>query len=157
MIGDVIKIDAKHYKTSRNILPMLHPFLQNTARVVLAVGGESGCGKSVTAVCLRDLLAETGIKAAIIHLDDYFVYPPATNHQRRLEDIRRVGMQEVRMDLLQAHVDAFRAGQLFLDKPLSNYQTNEIEAERLDTSDARVLIVEGTYSLALQSVDCRIF
>ncbi len=61
------------------------------------------------------------------------------------------------MDILQEHVDAFRAGGEFLRKPLSNYHTNEITEEMLDISGTRVLIVEGTYSLALQSADCRIF
>lgn len=157
MIGDVINAEQRHYETARKVLLLLAPLLQRGSRLVLAVGGESGSGKSVTAVCLRDLLAETGLQAVILHLDDYFVFPPATNHRRRLEDIGRVGMQEVRMDLLQDHVDAFRAGGEFLRKPLSNYHTNEITEEMLDISGTRVLIVEGTYSLALQSADCRIF
>lgn len=157
MIGDVINAEQRHYETARKVLLLLAPLLRRGGRLVLAVGGESGSGKSVTAVCLRDLLAETGLQAVILHLDDYFVFPPATNHRRRLEDIGRVGMQEVRMDLLQEHVDAFRAGGKSLIKPLSNYHTNEILEETLDLADARVIIVEGTYSLALQSADCRIF
>lgn len=157
MIGDVIKAEQRHYDTAQKVLVLLQPLLRRGGRLVLAVGGESGSGKSVTAVCLRDLLAESGLTAAILHLDDYFVLPPATNHQRRLEDIGRVGMQEVHMDILQEHVDAFRAGGEFLRKPLSNYHTNEITEEMLDISGTRVLIVEGTYSLALQSADCRIF
>jgi len=157
MIGDVINAEQRHYETARKVLLLLAPLLRRGGRLVLAVGGESGSGKSVTAVCLRDLLTETGLQTVILHLDDYFVFPPATNHQRRLEDIARVGMQEVRMDLLQDHVDMFRAGGKSLIKPLSNYHTNEITEETLDISETRVLIVEGTYSLALQSADCLIF
>lgn len=157
MTGDVINAEKRHYDTARSLLPLLEPLLRRGGRAVLAVGGESGSGKSVTAVCLRDLLLEADLKTAILHLDDYFAYPPATNHRRRLEDIGRVGMQEVRMELLQAHVDAFRAGATLLKKPLSDYQADRITEEELDLSDTRILIVEGTYSPALQSLDCRIF
>lgn len=157
MIGDVIRIDEKHYETSRQIMPLLDPLLRLGTRMAIAVGGESGCGKSVTAICLRDLLREQGVRAVILHLDDYFVYPPATNHRRREEDIQRVGMQEVHLALLQEHVLAFKAGARSILKPLSNYHTDTIEHETLDTHAAQVLLVEGTYSLALQAVDCKIF
>ncbi|MEQ1746919.1 MAG: hypothetical protein ABMA02_15910 [Saprospiraceae bacterium] len=157
MIGDVIKAEKKHYETSREILSLIGSNLRQPNRAVLAVGGESGCGKSVTAVCLQELLAETGTRALILHLDDYFAYPPATNHRRRLDDIGRVGLNEVRMSLLQAHIDAFRAGASAITKPLSDYHTDQIVEETLYLSDIRVLIVEGTYSLALKSVDYRIF
>jgi uridine kinase len=162
MIGDVITIRPEYTTTAETLYSLvrsrlvthLHP---TTQRCVVLIGGESGSGKSVTAVCLAKVFEANNHTSSILHLDDYFALPPASNHAQRVADISQVGPQEVRLAVLQQHVDAFTHGANFVRKPLSHYKENIITEETLDWRGVRVLIVEGTYSLMLRNADFRIF
>jgi len=65
--------------------------LPREGRVVIAVAGESGSGKSTTASSLGRELSTRGVSTGLIHQDDYFLRPPRTNHEYRLLDLRHVG------------------------------------------------------------------
>ena len=130
--------------------------IPRTARTVIAVAGESGSGKSVTATDLASALNDAGIRTAIIHQDNYFVRPPRTNHEFRLTDLSSVGPQEVQMDLIQEQMRAVRAGEI-VSAPIVDYAGNRFLSELLDFSAADVLVVEGTYALRLDGVDIAVF
>jgi uridine kinase len=121
------------------------------------VAGESGSGKSETATAIAGALAAQGIDSVIFQQDDYFVYPPKSNDRARRNDITWVGPQEVKIDLLDQHLKAFRNGAASIDKPLVDYETDSITAEELATAGARVAIAEGTYTSLLENVDARVF
>lgn len=126
-------------------------------RVVVGVGGESGSGKSVTAASLARELSAGGVPAGVLHQDDYFVRPPRANHEHRCRDLRSVGPQEVRLDLMAAHVAAFRAGLDGVEGPSVDYANDRFVTRRLDFGPLAALIVEGTYALTLDDVDVRVF
>ncbi|MCC7052169.1 MAG: hypothetical protein IT355_02810 [Gemmatimonadaceae bacterium] len=134
-----------------------HFGLPRAGRTVIAVAGESGSGKSVTAIDLAAMLDEAGIASAIIHQDNYFVRPPRTNHDFRVADITSVGPQEVQMDLIAAHIAAFRAGAPSVTAPVVDYPGNRFLTQVLDFSATQVLVVEGTFALLLDDADIRIF
>lgn len=158
MIHDIINIKPQHYETAKQILPYLLPeILGSNEKYCISIAGESGSGKSVAAICLRELLAQEGIRTLVFHQDDYFFYPPVTNHQKRVDNIAWVGTNEVNFSLLQAHIDAFKSGISVVEKPLVHYKDNLIHQETLTLSNIQVLIVEGTYTSLLQSLDKRIF
>jgi uridine kinase len=128
-----------------------------TSRLVVAIAGESGSGKSVAASSLAHELAAAGHHPQVIYQDDYFVRPPRTNHEFRLLDIAaNVGPQEVRLDLIAEHIAAFRAGRDVV-APLVDYPGNRFVTQPLDFAHADVLVVEGTYVLSLDDLDVRIF
>jgi len=127
------------------------------ARTVIAVAGESGSGKSVTAIDLATVLNRDGIGAAIIHQDDYFVRPPRTNHEHREQDITSVGPQEVQLDLILRHIAEFRAGALSISGPAVNYATNRFDTRTIALDGCEVLVVEGTYGLMVDDADVRVF
>ena len=127
------------------------------ARRVIGVAGESGSGKTVTASGLARALGDTGVPTGVLHQDDYFVRPPGTNHEHRRGDLASVGPQEVRLDLLAAHVADFRAGRDAVVAPRVDYPANRFVPQRYDFSAAGALVVEGTYVLALPDLDVRIF
>ncbi len=126
-------------------------------RTVIAVAGESGSGKSVTAIDLAAVLNRDGIGAAIIHQDDYFIRPPRTNHEHREQDITSVGPQEVQVDLIAQQMAEFRAGAESLTGPAVNYAANRFDTQVIDLRGCEVLVVEGTYALLLPDADLRIF
>ncbi|HYW50740.1 MAG TPA: hypothetical protein VE861_09050 [Gemmatimonadaceae bacterium] len=126
-------------------------------RTVIAVAGESGSGKSVTAIDLAAVLNASGITTAIVHQDNYFIRPPRTNHEHRLTDIGSVGPQEVQLALIAEHMQAFREGAGNVAAPVVDYPGNRFTTQSLDFTDARVLVVEGTYALLIEGADIRIF
>lgn len=129
----------------------------NRARLIIAVAGESGSGKSITATSLARELDAHGLPSAVIHQDDYFVLPPRANHEHRLQSLANVGPQEVDLDLLHSHVSAFREGRNGVTAPMVDYPTDRFLTRQLDFAALAVLIVEGTYVLRLPDVDVRIF
>lgn len=127
------------------------------ARTVIAVAGESGSGKSTTALALAQALERAQLATIVLHQDDYFVRPPATNHAHRGADIRSVGPQEVDFPLLNAHVETFRRGDCIPNAPKVDYPGNRFVAQRVDCAGAVVLVVEGTYVIAHVVADIRVF
>ncbi len=131
--------------------------LGNGRRVVVAIAGESGSGKSITATSLAEALEGDGVGTVVLHQDDYFLRPPRANHDYRCADLRRVGPHEVNLELLAAHVASFRTAQNGVDGPLTDHPSDSFLVRRLDFGPASVLIVEGTYVLRLPDTDIRIF
>ena len=146
-------------RLARSLAAMVidHLRLPREAKVVIAVAGESGSGKSTTASSLGRELSTRGVSTGLIHQDDYFLRPPRTNHEYRLLDLRHVGPHEVNLELLQSHVDAFLAGRDGVEGPAVDYPANRFVTRHLDFSALQVLIVEGTYVFRLRGIDARIF
>jgi pantothenate kinase-related protein Tda10 len=116
-------------------------------RSVVLVAGESGAGKSTLAGVLAGALREAGRSVRVLSMDDYFVLPPLETDAARRWDVSRVGPGEVRLDLLQEHVEAFLAGAPAVTKP--RWQ-GEAGVDEVVDVDVDVLVVEGTYALQLE-------
>lgn len=160
-MSDTARFDLKpeYFRLGRSLASLLTSEYQvaSTKRIVIAIAGESGSGKSVTATCLARELDAAGIPAAVLHQDDYFHRPPRANHEHRVRDLDRVGPHEVNLDLLRARIADFRAGAAEVSAPLVDYSTDGFFTQRLDFSAVCTLIVEGTYVLRLDDADVRIF
>ena len=155
MKGDRLSVKEHHTRIARQVVELLWPRMVD--RYVVSVGGESGAGKSEIAHELARLLGEGGRPAAVIQMDDYFVFPPKTNHEMRRRNIEQVGQYEVKLDFMQSNLRSFKQGESLLYKPLVIYDEDRITTELLDVGDKSALIVEGTYVTALDFVDCRVF
>ena len=152
--------NPQHLAHAEQLLALLRSDfgLPRETRTVIAVAGESGSGKSVTAANLAAVLRAAGVGTAIIHQDNYFVRPPHTNHEYRLQvNLASVGPREVQLDLIQSQIAAFRAGAADVSAPVVNYPENRFDTQVLDFSLAQMLVVEGTYALLLDDTDIRIF
>lgn len=158
MRGDSIVIEEHHVKAADGIVELVLPLIDGQdGKYTITIAGESGSGKSETAEALAEALRAAGKSCLIFQQDDYFVYPPKTNDRTRRADIAWVGPQEVRLDLLDAHLKAFRDGEQIIEKPLVIYEDDSITSERLDIGGAQVAIAEGTYTTLLSNVDTRVF
>jgi len=132
-------------------------FLGGREKKVIAITGESGSGKSITALSLKTALETEGISTLILHMDNYFRLPPKANHQARLENRFEIGPDEVQLDLLAAHIRAFRNGENNIRMPVTNYQEDWFESVDLSLENYQVLLIEGTYVSTLPKLDIRIF
>jgi uridine kinase len=157
MRGDSIVVEPHHRKAAAGVVRHVRDAVLAAPRYTVSIAGESGSGKSETAVALAEALAEDGVEAAILQQDDYFVHPPRSNDRARRDDIAWVGPQEVRLDLLDAHLASFRDGAGQIVKPLVIYEDDRIDEETISVADARVLIAEGTYTTLLDNVITRVF
>jgi uridine kinase len=159
MIGDIINIKPAYLATAKDLVSLMQKqgAVLGTAKYVIGIGGESGSGKSVTAMCLQKILQEQNIKSIVLHQDDYFILPPTTNHNNRLSSISNVGLQEVNLGLLKDNVTAFRSNAMQFVKPVVNYHANIILEEIVHCADIAVLIIEGTYVLSQSIFDFTVF
>ena len=155
MRGDKLVIRDYHTKMAQRIVDLIRGQIQD--KYVVSIGGESGSGKSELAVELARLLTENEIRAKVIQQDDYFVFPPKTNHEMRRINIRQVGEFEVKLDFIEANLRSFKQGDSWVYKPLALYDEDRIVTELLEVGDTSVLIVEGAYTTRLNFVDKRVF
>lgn len=155
MIGDKLVIEPQHTERAAELCALLADRVQ--PRWVLSVAGESGAGKSELAAEIARLFNEQGHPTGILQQDDYFVFPPKTNHRMRQNNVEQVGPYEVKLDFLDSNLRSFKRGENPLYKPLVIYDEDRITHEELDTSGVELLIAEGTYTSLLSFVDFRIF
>jgi uridine kinase len=86
---------------------------------------------------LADELGERGIEAAVLQQDDYYVLPPRFNDAARRANIAWVGTTEVRLDLLDEHLQAAQDGADEVVKPLVIYEDNRIDEETVSLAGVR--------------------
>jgi uridine kinase len=158
MIGDRLIIKDFHTRAAQQICDALTSEIRKKkGHYTITIAGESGSGKSEVAAELARLLAAQSISSYIFQQDDYFVYPPKTNERMRREDINHVGTGEVRLDLLNNHLQKLLKGEPGLKKPLVIFDEDRIDEEEVALKNVKTLIIEGTYTSLLESIDCRIF
>ncbi|MBT8188870.1 MAG: hypothetical protein KJO29_00460 [Bacteroidia bacterium] len=157
MIGDHIETRPEYLDLASDVIK-IYPFpVGINPRHVISISGESGCGKSTLAFSLHTMLSRYGIPSYIFHMDDYFLFPPRTNHETRMSGIHNVGIHEVRLSLLDSHLTHAKFSDEVFSKPLVHYKENTILEEFVSAKKYRVIIVEGTYTSLLKSVDTRLF
>ena len=158
MRGDRLRIEDRHRHAAEEVRRLLDAAsTRRTTPWAISIGGESGSGKSELVRALADQYESRGRKVLLLQQDDYFVLPPKSNDAKRRQDLGWVGVQEVRLDLLDRHLAALRNGDDRLTKPLVDYGADQILEETLCAKGAEIVIVEGTYTTTLGNVDCRVF
>lgn len=158
MIGDKLTYHSSFENINDQIIAKLNKDLASKKRVCIAVGGESGCGKTSLAYALFvDIEKKLGLKGFLFHGDDYFHLPPKDNHNKRLEDICHVGPSEVNLKLLDSNIQNFLDNQGEIRKPLVHYKNNDISEEILNSKDYDFCIVEGTYTMLLEKPTFKVF
>jgi uridine kinase len=159
MLGDKLVITDFHRAAAAKILPAIRRKLAiSGSGVTVSIAGESGSGKSETAHCLSSALAEEGRTCLTLGQDDYFRLPPKTNYEQRKSDINWVGLGEVRLDLMEAHIFALMEHpEKPLSKPQVEFDEDRIGCEIIERGVRDVIIIEGCYTTLLANVHIRVF
>lgn len=159
MKGDIVVVQTCHEKVAQDIVAQIMPKISEAKRIyTIAVGGESGSGKSEISVAISNELDKLGIRAIILGQDDYFFFPPKLNNEKRHADPDWLGPHiEVNLDLLEQNlIDAIQ-GKNEISKPLVDYNENIIETQIVTLTGIKVIIAEGTYTSLLKNIDTKIF
>ena len=158
MRGDIILVGEEHRRAAGIITDHLIDKIRATPRrFTITVAGESGSGKSETGQALAEELEKRGIHAVVLQQDDYYVLPPKFNDAARRANFAWVGPTEVKLDLLDVHLQAAREGASEITKPLVVYDDNMIVEETLSYDGADAVIAEGVYTSLCEHVDLRVF
>jgi uridine kinase len=158
MQGDIILVGEEHRRAADIIISHMIDDIRSTKRrYTMTVAGESGSGKSETGQALADALDERGIRAVVLQQDDYYVLPPRFNDAARRANFAWVGTTEVKLDVLDGHLEAAQSGSASITKPLVIYDDNRIEEETISLEGVDVVVAEGVYTSLCDHVDCRVF
>ena len=158
MIGDKLVITQYHKDNGAKVAARVLEIAKTIDRpIAVTIAGESGSGKSETAATTAQILERNGLKTVILGQDDYFKLPPKSNSQKRRETIDWVGMGEVRLDLMAAHLSAAKNGEKEIVKPLVFFDEDRIGEETVSLAGVKVVIAEGTYTTSLEQADTRAF
>lgn len=145
MLGDILLIADKHRRAGAQIVAQLGRI--DTDKVVVAIGGESGSGKSELAHVVARTLKDQGRLAKILHIDNYYMIRPQDREAWRKENgIESVGLGEIDWDLLDQHLEAFRRGER-ATLPCIDLLTDQIDELITDFDPIKVVIVDGLYPL----------
>jgi uridine kinase len=158
MKGDILILDDNHRKAASEVVKIIiNDIKAHDGKFVITVAGESGAGKSEVAEAIADELLTHNLKSFVFGQDDYFKLPPKTNENKRKQDISWVGMNEVKLDLLDQNLLSILHGKYTITKPLVDFNADKIGEETVNLSEYNVLIAEGTYCTTLKNTNCKVF
>ena len=144
MLGDVLLITEKHERAGAQIIERLNQI--GSDKVVVAISGESGSGKSELAHVVARALKVQGRLTKILHIDDYYTVRPQDREAwRKQNGIESVGLGEIDWTLLDQHLNAFREGRKAV-LPCIDLLTDQIDELHTDFAPIDVVIVDGLYS-----------
>lgn len=154
MLGDVLLITDNHRKAAEQIASRLGRMKSD--KVVIAIGGESGAGKSALAHVISRRLKERGGLAKVLHIDNYYkVSPTERTAWRKKHGIESIGLSEYDWDLINQNIAEFRQSKEAV-LPCIDLLTDQEDKLITNFEGIRYLIVEGLYPLKVDA-DLKIF
>jgi hypothetical protein len=172
MPGDSVRIGEAHLAKARVVFPelwrLLEPKLAEGGRVVVAVAGGSGVGKSEVGSLLAHGLRASGVGAYVMSGDNYPHRIPSENDAERLRVFQAGGRaaldaylgsgEEIDFDEVDAILAAFHAGADTLLLKRMGRNPGELWHDQVDVTGVQVIVLEWTHgnSPNLHGVDVAI-
>jgi len=156
MLGDILLITEKHKRAAEKIMEYV---LKNKKdRMIIAISGESGSGKSELAHSLAKLLRGEKIFAKPIHTDNYYKTHPLKRKEWRVKNgiEKVVGYNEYEWDKIDKNIADFKAGRVST-MPCVDLVTEQVDTLTTDFSEVQMLIVDGLYAIKAEAADVRVF
>ena len=168
--GDIPEIKSKHKKAAMRLVPHIRKAVakerERKKRLILALGGESGAGKSEVAEYLRFGLRQEKIQAWTVSGDAFFKRTPTDNHRERLKAYEAgklddyLGPQEVDLARLESVLRLAKVrenSQVFIPSDCRRLRSKRYERVPVDLSSTDVIMIDLTYSLLLGVADLKVF
>ena len=145
MRGEIIVITDEHQEAGLAIARRLLEI--NQPKYVVAIGGESGAGKTAITYVVSRALKEKGVLAKIVNLDNYYRIPPLErNAWRMAHGMESVGVGEYDWDLIRKHIAAFRADER-AEMPCVDLFTDQVDQLKTNFNGIQFLLLDGLYPL----------
>lgn len=154
MLGDILLITEKHIKAGEQVVNRLNEI--KSEKMVIAIGGESGAGKSEIAHVISRKLKGVGELAKILHIDNYYkVSPRERTGWRKKHGFESIGLAEYDWDLINRNIAEFRESKEAI-LPCIDLLTDQEDKLITNFKGIQYLIVEGLYPLKADA-DLKIF
>jgi uridine kinase len=146
MLGDVLLITEDHKKVASGIMNYLDKI--EGEKIILAVGGESGSGKTEIAHEIARVLKNQATPAKVMHIDNYYLTSPAERTPWRQEHgIESIGYTEYDWDTINRNIGEFHKGQDQVTMPCIDLLTDQEDQLITSFKGIKFLIIEGLYAI----------
>jgi len=146
MLGDVLLITEGHKKAAEGLLHHLDQFTGE--KVVLAIGGESGSGKTEIAHEVARNLKIRQTPAKVMHIDNYYLTSPLERTPWRKEHgLESIGFTEYDWKTINRNLLEFHQNKDHVLMPCIDLLTDQEDILTTSFKDIRYLIIEGLYAI----------
>lgn len=150
MLGDVLLISEGHRKAAAAIMEYLLSI--NSPKVILAVGGESGSGKTEIAHEVARTLKERGTPAKVMHIDNYYRTSPAERTTWRKEHgLEQVGYTEYDWEAINRNLAEFHEDKERVEMPCIDLLTDQEDTLITSFKGLKYLIIEGLFAIQAEA------
>lgn len=156
MLGDVLLIQDKHRKAGEIIIDKI--LAKKKDKMIVAISGESGSGKSELTHVIAKGMRKYGIFAKPLHVDNFYNTDPLKRRKWRMDQgiEKVVGFNEYLWDDIHRVIDDFKNGRKS-EMPCVDLVTEQVDKLITDFSTVDMLVVDGLYALKAKGIDLRIF
>jgi uridine kinase len=155
MLGDVLLIEEKHKSAAKTILERVTEMQGN--KIVIAVGGESGSGKSELGHEIARLLKTRGTPAKVMHIDNYYkTTPQERNPWRKEHGVESIGYTEYDWEAINQSLAEFHADATKAVMPCIDLLTDQEDQLITSFEGLKYMVIEGLYAIQAEA-DLRVF
>lgn len=156
MLGDVLLIADKHREAGQIIIDLI--VKSHKPKMMIAISGESGSGKTELAHVIAKGLRQHGIMAKPLHIDNYYrIHPHLRTEWRKEHGIENVvGPGEYDWDTINRNIGEFKEGKISTG-PCVDLVTEQIDQLTTDYNGIDMLIIDGLYAIKVADLDLRVF
>ena len=150
MLGDVLIITEAHQKAALQILSCLNKLPAD--KVIIAIGGESGSGKTEIAHMVARNLKEKKTPAKIMHIDNYYLTSPEQRTPwRKQHGIENIGFTEYNWEMINQNITEFLQDQDHVSMPCIDLLTDQEDQLITSFKGLKYLIIEGLYAIQAEA------
>ena len=150
MLGDVLLIKDGHTRAAKDLVELL--VSRTGSKIVLAVGGESGSGKTEIAHEIARELKSRGTPAKIMHIDNYYLTSPTERTPWRKEQgLEAIGYTEYDWEMINQNIQEFMDDQDGIEMPCIDLLTDQEDRLITSFSGIKYLIIEGLYAIQAEA------
>ena len=155
MLHDVLLITEKHKKAAQKIVEHINTL--EGQKIVIAIGGESGSGKSELGHEVAHLLKTQNTPAKVMHVDNYYsTSPQERNPWRKAHGVDHIGYTEYNWEFINRNLKEFRDDDMVAVMPSVDLLTDQEDFLTTSFHGLRYMVVEGLYAVKVEA-DLRVF
>lgn len=150
MLGDVLLITDNHKKAAKQLVSHLDQLSGN--KIVLAIGGESGSGKTEIAHEVARILKSRNTPAKVMHIDNYYLTSPTERTSWRKEHgLESIGFTEYDWKGINRNINEFREDAEQVTMPCIDLLTDQEDLLSTSFKGLKYLVIEGLYAIQAEA------
>jgi uridine kinase len=150
MLGDVLLITENHKKAAEQLISHLDNLSGN--KIVLAIGGESGSGKTEIAHEVAIVLKSRNTPAKVMHIDNYYLTSPTERTTWRKEHgLESIGFTEYDWNGINRNINEFREDAEQVTMPCIDLLTDQEDFLSTSFKGLKYLVIEGLYAIQAEA------